>query len=127
MKRSLLACLTLLVGGVLMLVPVQSANATTYYIAKAINGYKFTITMKQAVERLKVGTENRYGYEREKFKHWHDADRDCQNTRAEVLKSESQVSTSGCAIKYGKWYSTYDGQTLRYGPRWPPRPCRAPR
>jgi len=113
MKRALAILLTMSVSVVLLLVPAQPANATTVYIAKAINGYKFTVTVKSAVEKLKLATENRYGYERSKFKHWHDADRDCQNTRAEVLKTESQVATTGCSIKYGKWYSTYDGVTLK--------------
>ncbi len=114
MKRPFALVLTLSVAVVVFLVPTQPASATTVYIAEAVNGYKFTVTVASAVEKLKVATENRYGYERSKFKHWHDADRDCQNTRAEVLKAESQVATTGCSIKYGKWYSTYDGLTFKY-------------
>ncbi len=113
MKRVLVLALSMAVSVLLLLVPAQPANAATVYIAKAVNGYKFTVTVASAVEKLKVATENRYGYERSKFKHWHDADRDCQNTRAEVLKAESQVATTGCSITYGKWYSTYDGATFK--------------
>ena len=55
-------------------------------------------------------------YDRTLFKHWIDADGDCQNTRAEVLVVESKVAptftTAGrCTVAKGKWVSRYDGAT----------------
>ena len=51
------------------------------------------------------------GYDRDKFRHWTDADGDCQDTRDEVLRAESLIATSGCDITEGEWRSYYDGVT----------------
>jgi Protein of unknown function (DUF1524) len=55
-------------------------------------------------------------YDRALFRHWADDDRDCQNTRAEVLIAESQVTprytdSRRCTVLSGRWYSLYDGAT----------------
>jgi hypothetical protein len=55
-------------------------------------------------------------YDRAKFKHWIDANGDCQNTRTEVLIAESgttptYTSSSHCSVAKGKWFSYYDGAT----------------
>lgn len=51
-----------------------------------------------------------FGYDREKFNFWVDADDNCRDTRAEVLVHESLVDTTGdCTIVTGKWVSPYDG------------------
>jgi len=114
MKRSLCAAAALVLSGGVLVAQVPAATAETT-IPKAVNGARVEVTLKTAVERLKVATENRYGYERSKFVHWNDVDRDCQNARAEVLKAESRVATNGgCTVKYGNWFSSYDGLTLKY-------------
>jgi hypothetical protein len=108
------ALATLLVAAAALVVP-QPAGATVTYVPKAVNGQAVTLTVKTAVERLKVANENRYGYDRTLFKHWIDVDRDCQDTRAEVLKAESTVATNGgCTVKWGRWVSAYDGLVLKY-------------
>lgn len=59
--------------------------------------------------------ESHTGYQRDLFTLWIDADGDGCNTRAEVLMSESGVSTSHtgtCTISTGKWFSSYDGVWL---------------
>ena len=51
------------------------------------------------------------GYSRNFFQHWVDADKDCLNTRHEVLKRDSRISTRGrCTITYGNWVSWVDGK-----------------
>lgn len=67
---------------------------------------------------LTVEPENTSPYNRADFKHWIDADKDGCNTRAEVLKIESQVPTTqnaNCTIQTGKWFSYYDGKTWTVG------------
>lgn len=50
-------------------------------------------------------------YEREDWKHWIDSDKDCQNTRHEILISRSEVDVilnkKGCSVKSGKWADYY--------------------
>ncbi len=50
-------------------------------------------------------------YDRSEYGRWIDADRDCQNTRAEVLERDSNgPTTGGCRIRTGDWTGPYTGQ-----------------
>jgi hypothetical protein len=57
-------------------------------------------------------------YLRSDWHHWIDENRDCLNTRAEILKKRSQVAVtmnkSGCSIKSGKWQDYYYPEILTY-------------
>ncbi len=50
-------------------------------------------------------------YDRGEWPHWSDYDKDCQNTRAEVLIEHSKApitySRDHCYVKTGKWYDPY--------------------
>lgn len=52
-----------------------------------------------------------YHYFRTDYKHWIDADKDCQNTRQEVLIVESlekvTLDKKSCEVVKGKWYDPY--------------------
>ena len=72
-----------------------------------------TMRLRTAIRNLPVASETPRGYERSKFRHWVDADGDCQDTRDEVLKAESKVKVSGCDIGTGRWFSYYDRATWR--------------
>lgn len=75
------------------------------------------MTAKALLAKLTVKAENNYGYDRDKyFGRWNDADKDCQNTRAEVLILESTVTTTftsstKCTVATGKWVTPFDGLT----------------
>jgi hypothetical protein len=78
-----------------------------------------TLPVREALDQLPVRAEDRTGYERTKFKHWTDADRDGCNTRAEVLKAEAVSPPEQgprCALSGGQWYSPYDDRYIT-GPR----------
>ena len=56
-------------------------------------------------------------YNRKDYRHWIDEDRDCQNTRNEVLIQESlepvtYKSSKGCKVSSGKWYGSFTGKSF---------------
>ncbi|GAA4991301.1 hypothetical protein GCM10023205_74090 [Yinghuangia aomiensis] len=78
-------------------------------------GEAFAFTLHGAAQWLPVAEEDRTGYERTKFRHWVDADKNGCNTRKEVLLSEAVDAPevgSGCTLTGGRWYSAYDDRTL---------------
>ena len=97
------ALLASTVGALLLLAPAPAHAAT------------FTGTLAQAVAAVPTAAESNTGYDRTLFKHWVDADGDCQNARSEVLISEAEsdtpltYTTSGrCTVATGRWFSYYD-------------------
>ncbi|MGW2779585.1 HNH endonuclease family protein [Streptomyces olivaceoviridis] len=61
-------------------------------------------------------SEDRTGYERTKFKHWVDADKDGCNTRSEVLKDEAVVAPeqgASCRLSGGAWFCPYDDRFIQ--------------
>lgn len=86
---------------------VAGAHAATKYVG----------TVEHAITQLTVAPENRTGYLRTLFKHWIDADGDCQNARQETLISETLApmtwtTAAQCTAATGQWYSYFDGQTF---------------
>lgn len=55
-------------------------------------------------------------YSRKLYRHWIDADNDCQDTRQEVLIEESlesvRLDDKGCRVQFGRWYDLYTGETF---------------
>ncbi len=56
-------------------------------------------------------------YDRGDWRHWIDADGDCQNTRHEVLIMESLVDVTftgedACAVREGEWLDPFTGMTF---------------
>ena len=90
-----------------------SAVAPTAVAAAA----PYSAPLSTAVRQLVVAPENTSPFDRQaQFGgDWTDADRDCQNTRHEVLLAESTtaptLTASGCAVTAGRWTPSYDGGT----------------
>ena len=101
MRRALLA-LTLSGAALLQPTPAQAATGT------------YSAPLRTAVRQLPVAAEANAGYDRNRyFGGWRDTDRDCQNTRQEVLATEARderFSASGCTVVAGTWRSFYDGK-----------------
>ena len=79
--------------------------------AHADPGDTIALPVRDALAALAVADEDRTGYERTKFRHWIDADRDGCSTRAEVLLAEAVTPPeqgANCALSGGSWYSPYD-------------------
>ena len=72
-------------------------------------------TYRQTLSLLEVAPEHSVAkYDRTKhFGNWRDEDRDCLDTRAEVLIRDSLISPSlkGCRVDSGRWLSVFDGRT----------------
>lgn len=53
-------------------------------------------------------------YDRKEWKHWTDSDKNCQNTRQEILKARSitdvKFNKRGCTVVSGKWHDYYYAQ-----------------
>ncbi|WP_431998537.1 HNH endonuclease family protein [Streptomyces fungicidicus] len=79
--------------------------------AHAAPGDTIVLPARDALAALAVQDEDRTGYERTKFRHWVDADRDGCSTRSEVLIEEAVTAPeegANCALTGGSWYSPYD-------------------
>lgn len=88
-------------------------------VVPAEAGSTYSGTLRGAVNSLPVAAESNSGYDRDRqFGDWKDANRDCQNTRAEVLIQESRsgvsyTSAKHCTVKGGTWVTTWDAKTHR--------------
>jgi hypothetical protein len=71
---------------------------------------------KATNEAIEQGGEFSSLYDRSDWPHWSDDDRDCQNTRHELLLTDSSVSVTfksdkQCNILVGSWYDPYSNKT----------------
>lgn len=106
-RPSRLKVLTALVFGVLTALPAGTSMAGTPRSAGS------SISNSELLARLEVRPEvTSPRYERSAFRHWVDADGDCQDTRVEVLIREDRAgSRHGCRVATGTWVSWLDGRT----------------
>ncbi len=97
---------------------VNAANATTepsstaYYRPTPAASVKSVIMVLDSLATANRGSDSRY--RRDDWRHWVDDDRDCQNTRAEVLIEESlaEVDFAGnedCRVVAGEWLGPWSG------------------
>jgi len=100
MLRRLLAALVILALTSAALAPAATAADTT--------------DARKLVSKLKVTSEkSATKYQRSKFKHWIDADRNGCDTRREVLIAEARKRVKvgkGCWVTKGRWTSYFDNK-----------------
>ena len=77
-------------------------------------------TMQQNIELLVIDNNSEYvtGYNRDEFGDWIDEDKDCQNTRAEILIDTSKENVSfkefdNCVVSFGYWYDPYTDEIFK--------------
>ena len=93
-------------GGLLLAGVAVPAEAASYYSAP----------LRTAARSLAVAAENNAGYDRTRyFGYWNDTNRDCQNTRAEVLLQETKSAVTyttarRCTLRTGRWVSIWDNR-----------------
>lgn len=109
MSRLALVLLAIMALAVPLAPPTSAAAPGTSRAAAGAD--RESLRLRAAVRALPVARETPRGYDRDRFRHWVDADDDCQDTREEVLVAESRVPVGGCTIMTGEWYSWYDGAT----------------
>lgn len=98
----------------LLLALVVSLSGLALLDAAPAHADRVSMRVRAAIRILPVAYEHPAGYSRTKFQHWIDADRDCRNTRDEVLAAESRVRTTGrCRIETGRWVSPWDRRVRR--------------
>jgi hypothetical protein len=100
---------------VVALVVVALLVATALVLRKAAPARAATVNkpLRAAVALVPVGAEHRDGYERSRFRHWVDKDRDRCDTRREVLLAEAVEKPrrgASCTLTGGRWFSYYDGK-----------------
>jgi len=94
-------------AGLLLTGLAVPAEAATYYSAP----------LRTAARALPVAAENNAGYDRTRyFGTWLDTNRDCQNTRAEVLLQEAKAAATyttarHCTVRSSRWVTRWDNRT----------------
>lgn len=87
-----------------------------FYIASTVAVSFVGWTMLTSLEQA-MADEAAPPYDRKLYKHWIDEDRDCQDTRQEVLIAESRspvaLDEDGCRVVSGYWICPYTGLTFK--------------
>ena len=98
-----------------LIVITVAATAILAGLLGALPASAATLSAQALLGRLTVAAEAGAGsYDRAKFRHWIDVDRDGCDTREEVLLAESSVQVQrgpGCTVTKGRWLSVFDGRT----------------
>ncbi|MFF4845568.1 HNH endonuclease family protein [Streptomyces collinus] len=103
------------VAAALLTPTAAHAAPTAAPSAHSAPGETVTLPVRDVLAGLPVRDEDRTGYERTKFKHWIDADKDGCSTRNEVLKAEAVIAPeqgARCKLSGGRWYSPYDDRYI---------------
>ncbi|MFD4630282.1 HNH endonuclease family protein [Streptomyces sp. NPDC058284] len=105
-------CMRAALAAAFLALPLATASPASAADADLV---ALPMTLKQAIAALPMAAESREGYQRSRFRHWTDEDRDGCDTREEVLIAESRTAPTigaGCKVIAGEWFSFYDSETV---------------
>ena len=95
--------------------PAETASPTN----AAVDEPAASDAAAQLMERLQPLVAERNSsipdYDRDYFAGWLDTDRDCVNTRHEILQAEAvgfSMNAEGCAVDSGEWFDPYTNRTF---------------
>ncbi len=95
-------------GTLAALIATTGPAGATSKVPTAGNGTTYSTPYVTAVKSLKVSGEVS-SVRTHEVQALDDADHDCRDTRAEVLRAASRKATTGtCTVKTGRWVSSYD-------------------
>ena len=81
-----------------------------------VAGACFAVVLALAAIALASGAQDAPRYDRDAWPHWVDDDRDCMNTRHEVLMEESTIDVAtnrnGCSVLSGEWLDPFSGESF---------------
>ena len=85
-------------------------NLVTHTVVGASTSVQLVLAVAEVPDDLPA-------YNRGDWRHWVDEDRDCQDTRNEVLLMESLIevtyrSNQQCRVASGRWFAPYSGTTV---------------
>ena len=93
----------------------QRSDGTYHCHSGPLAGRSFPNQAAMLAARSSANTPS-VPYDRDLYRHWIDADGDCQDTRQEVLLAQSLqpvvLDGRGCRVVSGRWFDPYTGQTF---------------
>jgi hypothetical protein len=93
--------------------PEVRASATAILYACATTAVFYGLVFAAVLFSQGANSAGEGDYKRSYFRHWVDADRDCENTRAETLITQSilltEMDAEGCRVITGMWFDPYTG------------------
>jgi hypothetical protein len=109
--------------GVLLELVSDSQQHGYYHVTKpgGLSGFIYRTLVRRHRGRIPASLagppDEVPAYNRSRWRHWIDADRDCQDTRQEVLIEESQVPVTyedaeSCRVKSDRWLDPYSGELI---------------
>jgi len=105
-RRKFLALLPMLFLGMVLSHVISDINSSYMLTSRSANEILAILPVAKEYAQAPYNTSL--------FSHWVDADKDCLNTRNEVLKRDSRVPTRGkCKITTGLWISWIDGKRVK--------------
>ncbi len=96
--------------------PLKNISVLSLFVVilATISGCAIEKRASQIPQESIVTTTPGGSYNRKDWPHWIDADRDCQNTRQEMLIAYSEIAVifrngKQCTVIAGKWFDEYTG------------------